>query len=61
MPDLISFSNGVELKEMESLKVAKTIEGGKIGDKIYATAWCRGGYFLISKKPDNQPIERLLP
>ena len=56
LPDLISFSNGVELKEMESLKVSKTIEGGKIGDKIYATAWCRGGYVLI-KNPNAKNKE----
>ena len=56
LPDLISFSNGVELTEMESLNVQKTVNGGKIGDKIYATAWCRGGYVLI-KNPNAKNKE----
>jgi hypothetical protein len=50
-PDLISFSNGAFVNEMENLKVKKAVAGGKVGDKIYATAWCRGGYVLI-KNPN---------
>ena len=56
LPDLISFSNGVELKEMESLTVKKTVLGGKVGDKVYATAWCRGGYVLL-KNPNAKNKE----
>ncbi len=59
-PDIISFSNGVELKEMESISVKRSVAGGKLGDKIYATAWCRGGYVLIknqnAKNKDSNTI-----
>ncbi len=56
-PDLISFSNGLELKEIESLNISRTVESAKIGDKIYATAWCRGGYALI-KNPNAKDKEQ---
>lgn len=46
-PDLISFSNGAEIEGVIEMDNIKTIESGKIGEKIYATPWCRGGYSLI--------------
>lgn len=59
-PDLISFSNGVEIKELESLNLKRTIKSTKIGEKNYATAWCRGGYVLIknpnAKEQENSPL-----
>lgn len=56
-PDLISFSNGLEIKGIECLDLSRTVESAKIGDKVYATAWCRGGYALIKNpnaKDDKQ-------
>ncbi len=50
-PDLISFSNGVEVKGLEPINVSRKIKSTKLGDKTYATAWCRGGYALI-KNPN---------
>ncbi len=59
-PDLISFSNGVEIKQLENLNIKRKVESGKIGDKVYATAWCRGGYALIknpnAKEQDNSAL-----
>ncbi len=59
-PDLISFSNGVEIKEVEKLSLTRTVSSTKIGEKSYATAWCRGGYVLIknpnAKEQENSPI-----
>lgn len=56
-PDLISFSNGLEVQKIESLNISRTVESAKIGDKIYATAWCRGGYALI-KNPNAKDKEQ---
>ncbi len=50
-PDLISFSNGVEIAGLESLNLSRSVESTKIGEKFYSTAWCRGGYVLI-KNPN---------
>ena len=55
-PDLISFSNGVEVGEIENLNLSRTVESAKIGEKAYATAWCRGGYALI-KNPNAKEQE----
>lgn len=46
-PDLISFSNGVEINGLHKISVKRNIKPTKIGEKSYATAWCCGGYFLI--------------
>ena len=56
-PDLISFSNGVEIKQLESINTKRSVASAKIGDKIYATAWCRGGYALI-KNPNAKEQEK---
>lgn len=55
-PDLLSFCGGVELKTPFEIKVKRATSGGKIGEKTYATPWCRGGYTLISNPEvmDNQ-------
>lgn len=75
LPDLISFSNGTAITEMENINVKRTVEGGKVGDKVYATAWCRGGYVLlrnpnaknkegntiiVSQKEYTQPLTAML-
>ena len=46
-PDIISYSNGAEVNGMQELNLSRAVVGGKIGGKVYATAWCRGGYVLI--------------
>ncbi len=48
-PDLISFGVGIEIKGVNKLQNALSISGGMIGKDVYATAWCRGGYVLITK------------
>lgn len=47
-PDMISFGPGAEVKEVSELSVEKVFRGGKVGEKAFATAWCRGGYVLIA-------------
>ena len=46
-PDIISYSNGINIKNARPLTTKKVAGGGKVGEKVYATAWCRGGYVLI--------------
>ncbi len=46
-PDIISYSNGLDIDKMLPLEGVRCAGGGKVGDKVYATAWCRGGYVLI--------------
>ena len=50
-PDLISYSNGVEVSGLIEIACERATIGGYIGDKLYATAWCCGGYTLI-KNPN---------
>ena len=47
-PDIISFGNGTEISNLTELNLSKTISGGFVGERLYATAWCRGGYVLIA-------------
>ncbi len=47
-PDMISFGAGVNIGGASTLNVNTTNNGGKVGDKVYATEWCRGGYVLIA-------------
>ncbi len=49
-PDMISYGNGVEIQNVSELKSTHGVRGGMIGEKQYATAWCRGGYVLISSQ-----------
>ena len=56
-PDLISYSNGVEIDGLIELNCDRATNGGYIGDKLYATAWCRGGYTLI-KNPNSVDKEQ---
>lgn len=62
-PDLISFSNGVEVNGLIRLNTQKSVNSVKVGDKTFATAWCRGGYVLITnndaKNQDNSVIVSL--
>ncbi len=47
-PDIISYGNGVNVENAINLQTENTVKGGCVGDKAYATAWCRGGYVLIT-------------
>lgn len=56
-PDIISYGNGLELKEVTELKADITFKGGVIEEKNYAVPWCRGGYFLIANPKKVKSIE----
>lgn len=59
-PDVLSFGVGLDGVAQYALELPKTeFLGGEYGGKIYAYPWCVGGYFLIRKTNENQPIERL--
>lgn len=49
-PDMISYGLGLNLDSIEELSLDNTVKGGIIKNKTYATAWCRGGYFLFRNK-----------
>ena len=65
-PDLISYSNGLEIIGACEIYPEREILSGMVGEKSYATAWCRGGYVLISNPQltdqiyPNTAIENLL-
>ena len=63
-PDLISFGCGVDIKGIIPITAKRSVNGGLIGGKMYATAWCRGGYTLIAnpKLTDTIPkhLDRLI-
>ncbi len=46
-PDLISFGLGTEISGTFEISEEQDFIGGKVGQKLYATPWCRGGYVLI--------------
>lgn len=49
IPDIISYSNGTDiLKFLTKINVDRSISSCQIANKTYGTAWCRGGYVLIS-------------
>jgi len=59
-PDLISFGNGTRILELSEIDV-KGVNGGKLMGKNYLTAWCRGGYVLISNpKISGEQIDKLI-
>ncbi len=60
-PDMISFGGGAEVKGFSELNVERTVNGGLVGGKVYATAWCKGGYFLIANPNLVQEIPDELP
>ena len=47
-PDVISFSNGINVAKMSEIKVEKQSKEGKISNTQYAVTWCMGGYVLIA-------------
>lgn len=48
IPDLISYGTGTEIKGCEQILTDRKVSGGMVGDTCYATAWCRGGYVLLT-------------
>ena len=46
-PDLISYGCGVEQSGFIEINTKRVAKGGVVGDKCFATAWCRGNYVLI--------------
>ncbi len=57
LPDLISYSNGLESSNiLTEITPSKTIPSCQMGGKTYATAWCRGGYVLISNPELTQEV-----
>lgn len=59
IPDIISYSNGTDiLKFLTKINVDRSISSCQIADKTYGTAWCRGGYVLIS---NPNLTEEILP
>ena len=59
-PDLISFGCGVDVDKPGEMRISRYTAGGMIGDKVYATAWCRGGYTLIANPKFVSETENLL-
>lgn len=47
LPDMISYSSGLNLGQFTELSAITGCDVGKVGDKFYAYPWCRGGYALI--------------
>ncbi len=47
-PDIISYGAGINVENMSVLKTDNVVDGGMVGNKALATAWCRGGYALIT-------------
>lgn len=46
-PDILSFGCGASFPSAEMLGENLYFSGGSIGEKTFATPWCRGSYFLI--------------
>ncbi|MBQ7374041.1 MAG: hypothetical protein IJW64_05735 [Clostridia bacterium] len=60
LPDMLSFSAGADFATFYAKKLPKiSFSGGEINGDCFAYPWCAGGYFLISKNENNQPIDRL--
>ena len=46
-PDLISYGVGVDLSNAKIIDTDNSVKGGLINGNTFASAWCKGGYFLI--------------
>ena len=62
MPDIISYGAGVDMINLQELKINKCFLNGKINDKQYAIPWCRGGYLLFSnpQKSNDENIDKIV-
>ena len=49
-PDLISYGVGFNLGNVSKIKTGKNLSLCTIGDKEYASVWCKGVYFLIENE-----------
>ncbi len=58
MPDLISYGVGVQSFGAKEIDVDKVFIGGKVGDIVFATPWCMGGYFLITNPSITQDLQQ---
>ena len=47
VPDLISYGIGAEQSGFVEINPKRVSKGGLVGEKCFATAWCRGNYVLI--------------
>ena len=56
-PDMISFGLGVKVNAPVQLSKKQSSSGGVINDKVYAKAWCKGGYLLIAKKDEKVDLQ----
>ncbi len=52
-PDLVSYGNGLNVEGMSEISADKPSKYGKIGDKCFAEAWCRGAYMLFENSDCN--------
>ena len=62
-PDILSSGIGSSATATFAMSSKNSFYGGKVGDRIYAKPWCRGNYFLISKKADvleDKNVENLI-
>lgn len=55
-PDMISYGLNVEIDKKQELSIDNYTKGGVMNNKIYATAWCKGGYFLFRNKIKSKKV-----
>lgn len=55
-PDIISFGGGVNVQNASAFDAENTVIGGMVGNKTLATAWCKGGYVLITN-PNYKQVQ----
>ena len=60
VPDLISFGCGADISGFGEISPARKVKGGLVGDKCFATAWCRGGYVLIENPSLVEKAEKII-
>lgn len=63
VPDIVSTGYGLNVIPTVSVENINNDNAGKIGDKNFANVWCRGQYFLISKKENmlaSNKVEKLI-
>lgn len=53
LPDIISYSPGVDIFSLQKLNINRDFPSGKIDKNTYSVPWAYGGYFIISKDELN--------
>lgn len=61
VPDMVSFGGGISVNGLTRLSCKKTVAGGYIGDKVYATSWAKGCYFLIANSALVEDVPNHIP